>query len=313
MNILLPTTRYSHVAQYVCRDLAQAYKSLGHNAVVLKEPYDGGRYPKEAIAEFIRGFNPDVCIGFSHGRWAVSPFLPKNVRHVAWVWDTMDQWRLSGCIEHVLPEDKVYVVEDETIGAWIREGNIYTHGTIYPGYNHFIYYPVPRPPRPVITVLANRNQPQKEMPPRMFEVMSSRHEALIQKIGALVSAGLSVELWGRGWETSPYAPMWRGVVTPGKRLANVYRDSAVVLSIGLRAHPRILEAGACGAMVVASGPARDDPFPLDTFDTHEELVEACTKALAATPEERARYSHVASSRLLQSYTMVDRAMELLAE
>lgn len=85
-------------------------------------------------------------------------------------------------------------------------------------------------------------------------MMIARHVDRVKVADAVLSAGLPIAVYGRGWDAIPrFAAHHRGLLAPGPELRAMYQRSAVVLHINTRCnlHPRVLECAASGGFVLA--------------------------------------------------------------
>ena len=87
LRILFKTTIYSTYVQYSIRDLANAFRELGHDVFVEKEKEGAGcgvRY--DVVLENIVRFRPDIIFCIDHLRYEF-PVIPDRIPFVTWVQD----------------------------------------------------------------------------------------------------------------------------------------------------------------------------------------------------------------------------------
>jgi hypothetical protein len=89
LRIALMTSRYTTVLQFVTRDLAEAFESLGHRCQVLCEARAGEELVSHGVAQELLAFEPDFLFVIDHIRPEYQDLLPSGLPVVTWVLDEL--------------------------------------------------------------------------------------------------------------------------------------------------------------------------------------------------------------------------------
>ncbi|TVS06806.1 MAG: hypothetical protein EA423_05160 [Phycisphaerales bacterium] len=90
LRVLIPTTRYSTYIQHASNDLAEAFRSLGHEAEVVIEPDEYSTIEARGHLRAVEAFEPDLIVVINYPRWCVQQGVyPAEVPFVCWVQDAM--------------------------------------------------------------------------------------------------------------------------------------------------------------------------------------------------------------------------------
>ncbi|MEK7867222.1 MAG: hypothetical protein AAB434_11110, partial [Planctomycetota bacterium] len=90
-RVLLLTSRYTTVLQYVARDVAQAFASLGWRSQVVKETSGIGWFSPRSLARAIDEVRPDMVFTIDHVRPEYPIPIPAALPFVCWIQDPMPQ------------------------------------------------------------------------------------------------------------------------------------------------------------------------------------------------------------------------------
>lgn len=147
--------------------------------------------------------------------------------------------------------------------------------------------------------------------PRRVGFVGGANPAREAMLGELARRGLLDYVVGGPWRDARLAALCLAPNVPAERTAALYRESAIVLNVfrdrhhynraslpGLALNPRIVEALACGALVLSEprpGLARAVP-ELPTFRSEPEAA-ALIEHFLASPAERLRVQDVCAARL----------------
>lgn len=92
LNIVGFTNRYSTVVQHAMRDLASAFRRLGHDFEVVSQPDDFS--PGVDVAGALAARNRDLIVAINHLRFEYADVMPANVPYVGWIQDHVDHlWK----------------------------------------------------------------------------------------------------------------------------------------------------------------------------------------------------------------------------
>lgn len=89
LRVLIPTSRYSTFVQHSSRDIAGAFRGLGHKAQILIEPNDSCFLAAGAYLRAIRDFEPDLVLCINFPRDSLGDFVPRNLPWICWIQDQM--------------------------------------------------------------------------------------------------------------------------------------------------------------------------------------------------------------------------------
>jgi hypothetical protein len=89
LRVLIPTTRYSTFVRHAAEDLAAGLRSLGHEAVVLREPDDHSALTTLAHLRAVERVRPDLVVLINYAREHLGSALPASLPVVTWVQDAM--------------------------------------------------------------------------------------------------------------------------------------------------------------------------------------------------------------------------------
>jgi hypothetical protein len=116
LRVLLLTSVFTTVLQYVTRDMAAAFEELGHEALIVSEKDGTERMTAGRIAEQVVAFRPDLFFTIDHLRPEYLA-LPADVPFVCWIQDEMPQLSDPGLVARVGPRDLTYVV----VRSWVPQ------------------------------------------------------------------------------------------------------------------------------------------------------------------------------------------------
>ena len=88
-RVLLLTSRFTTVLQYVVRDLAEAFEARGWEVRILVEPSDRHRITLTGIVDTAVEFRPDLVAQISHLRHELKGAIPADVPFLAWLQDML--------------------------------------------------------------------------------------------------------------------------------------------------------------------------------------------------------------------------------
>lgn len=157
-------------------------------------------------------------------------------------------------------------------------------------------------------------------------LMVARHVDRVRVADRMLAAGIPVALYGRGWaEIERFAPYARGLVEPGDALRRMYQRHKVVLHINTRCnlHPRVLEAAAAGAFVLARSDGDWDFAPgsvgdylavgreLCVFEDGDDMIAKIRRAFA-DESWRQGFVQSARARVHRDHTYAQRAQRIVA-
>jgi hypothetical protein len=108
LRIALMTSRYTTVLQFVTRDLAEAFESLGHRCRVLCEARPGEELVSHGVAEDLLDFEPDFLFVIDHIRPEYQGLLPSGLPVITWVLDELPALKDPKLIAQLGPLDLTY-------------------------------------------------------------------------------------------------------------------------------------------------------------------------------------------------------------
>lgn len=156
-------------------------------------------------------------------------------------------------------------------------------------------------------------------------LLVARHVERTRVADEILSAGLPLRLYGRGWDRiERFAPHAHGEVAAGADLRAMYQRHKVVLHINTRCnlHPRVLEAAASGGFVLARSDGDFDwadggvhdaleiGRELCLFDDPADMLAKLRRALDDEPWRRA-FASAAHDRVHADHTYVQRARTIV--
>ncbi|GEM_PF-4207006 len=112
-RVLCVTSRFTTVLQYVARDVAQAFESLGCRTHTLKETSDIGWYTAHPLARTFDEFRPDLVLLIDHVRAEYPTWGFPPVPFICWIQDPMPQLFDAGLASKLGALDFTYAVVPE--------------------------------------------------------------------------------------------------------------------------------------------------------------------------------------------------------
>ena len=89
LRLAFVTSIYTDVLQYAAADLAEGFRTLGHDALVLHEATRGEELHLESVTARLGSFDADAVVMLDHTRAEVLAFFPPLLPVVCWVQDEM--------------------------------------------------------------------------------------------------------------------------------------------------------------------------------------------------------------------------------
>lgn len=168
----------------------------------------------------------------------------------------------------------------------------------------------------------------KERARLVDRVLAFDVERFVQRTQPLLWAremGLSVGVWGKGWERIPaLSSASRGAVAPGPDLRDLYRSARIHLQMNsdTNVHQRVFECLAAGGFLLAwAHPTDGRPGGLgehlaigrevETFSSRDEFERKVRRHLADPPLRQA-VSQAGRARVLAEHTLTKRAETILS-
>lgn len=93
VRMLLITSLFTTVLQYVTDDLAEAFRELGHETLVLREKDAGEGVDAVMVSRAVLSFNPDMVLCINHLRSEMSASIPADVPFICWIQDLMGHFQ----------------------------------------------------------------------------------------------------------------------------------------------------------------------------------------------------------------------------
>lgn len=109
LRVLIPTSRYSSVLQFVAKDLAEGFRSLGHEATVLIEKDQREWLNLPAWAETMERFGPDLVVLLDALRASVEPVIPDTMPSATWILDELPRLEEPSTIGKMSSSDLAFV------------------------------------------------------------------------------------------------------------------------------------------------------------------------------------------------------------
>ncbi len=377
-RILLITSRFTTVLQYVIRDLATAFESAGCDTEIVVETDDCQRFSGPALLRRIDAFRPDLAVQLSHIRPELAAFVPPQLPFASWIQDRLPNLFEKRFVSQLGANDLVFAMWEgmrrDCLAAGYPEVTLLSaaaNGSVYgaearerPEYACDVAFvsniSPPAPERncpglveraidiltsegigyrdpPFYRRLLDRIASEKGFPvpsdekerTRLVErVLAFDVERFVQRTQPLAWAremGLSVGVWGQGWDRIPeLASCARGPVAPGTDLRDLYRSARIHLHMNsdTNVHQRVFECLAAGGFLMAwAHPTDGEPWGLsghlapgrevETFRSRDDFREKVRAYLADDARRRA-VSAAGRARVLAEHTMERRAEAILA-
>lgn len=316
LRVMFATTRTTQVLQYATFGLARAFEALGHEVHVAIESNAMEHLDGHMLMKHYVEFLPDVFIVINHHR---NTWLHPDVTYVAWYQDLMPPLEKAEQL-NVRDNDQVYSAFAQLDPYLQACGVSTLYRQAFCVDSEVFHPPVEARRREAIVFVGSAYAPQVADGPRTREMRSELEQAVARgevfteqqvyemadRMGVdrnqafwalyhyvtrdfivhwmcemLPAAGIEVEVYGRYWDRDPLvAPFFRGEVSHGEALADLYRQSRY----SLVCHPfdlgsqRLVEVAACGCIpvvhdcrAIAEKPHWDDQCLY--FSTPNSLVE----------------------------------------
>ncbi len=143
-RILLVTSLFSTVVQYIIRDLAQAFSKLGADVHILKEKSGIERCDTRVVAEGVYNYHPHLLVIIDHLRPEYQGLLPANLPWVSWNQDPLPNLFDTNNISGLGGYDFSYTVSSVWLEQFRSLG--YSHMELLPfAANTDIYHPLEEP------------------------------------------------------------------------------------------------------------------------------------------------------------------------
>lgn len=107
-RILFITSIFTTVLQYAVRDLAEAFRDLGHETLVLCEKDAGESMDSLKVARGVLAFKPDLMFCIDHLRAEMSGSVPPQIPFLCWIQDLMPHLTDPALIRTLGPLDLNY-------------------------------------------------------------------------------------------------------------------------------------------------------------------------------------------------------------
>ncbi len=299
LRVLLITSRYTTVLQYVTRDLAAGFEQLGCKVQIESESSDTERLSDLSIARSVDEFKPHLLVQID-GLRPFFPVLPGHIPYVGWIQDRLPRFFRTEIPTQLSNRDYTFGFwpelnrelqsvgyrDVELLSSAVNDAVYHCHSVVREAFRSdlALVSNIRRPSNPhvetLVRVFAHQHgygwgDPEHyrellhfvetslkiEIPDSDREKFAHQlyvdYERTIQKlevIGWARAAGFDLKLYGRGWEAYPeLREHWRGVVTPGEELRDLYRSATAHLQINLdtNVHPRVFECLASGGLTLA--------------------------------------------------------------
>jgi hypothetical protein len=105
LRVAIATTLYSDVVQHAASDLAEAFRHLGHTALLLRERTPGQVTHYQTLTAQLAELRPDFVVLINHTRAEAARFHPRNVPYVTWIQDELPALKAPSLIAGLGPLD----------------------------------------------------------------------------------------------------------------------------------------------------------------------------------------------------------------
>ncbi len=121
LRALFVTSLYTDVLQYTAVDMAEAFRRLGHDSLVLREQTPGDQLHLGRVSQVMLEYRPDFVVLMSHTRAEATTSFPPGLPAVAWLQDELPASKDPDTIARLTSLDLVYccnaVVQRELLNA----------------------------------------------------------------------------------------------------------------------------------------------------------------------------------------------------
>ena len=286
LRVFIPASRLTTVMQYASRDLANAFRALGHEVLFMIETNDMEEFEPHIVLQEQFRFKPHLVVNINH---RANGWLHPEVFNLCWWQDPMPELRAAKPLAW-RERDLIYSYNKDLDELLFRTGvpHVRRQGFCV---DRSIFRPVQNRPRETKIVFIGSGVPASQLQKdaaeqQAFEEISARLEqgekitpALCHEIALAHQIDphfaywklfyfavrrntvrwlcrqkhIPVEIYGRYWEDDEIvAPLYRGEVPHGEGIAEIYRSAKYAFVC----HPfevqsqRLIEAAACGAIPV---------------------------------------------------------------
>ncbi|MBI4512461.1 MAG: glycosyltransferase [Deltaproteobacteria bacterium] len=110
LRVLFPTSRFTDVVQYCARDLAEGFRALGAETLIIKEESSTERMSALAVAEKIGSFRPDLVVLLDHLRPEKLSLIPSCIPVATWIQDDLPWLEDGDAIRQLGPLDFAFAL-----------------------------------------------------------------------------------------------------------------------------------------------------------------------------------------------------------
>ena len=180
-RVLLITSRFTTVLQYVVRDLDQAFRSLGCPTATVIEDRDCVWSIALTLRQKVAAFKPDLVVQLDHHRAELGTAIPSSIPYACWIQDRLPNLFDPRWIARLGPRDLSFAVLPGFLKDCLAAGYPEVHPLPFAG-NAFTYHPPekPPPPGPEIAFVSNLVVPK---PLRHYPGLIERAESLLRAEG----------------------------------------------------------------------------------------------------------------------------------
>lgn len=313
-RVLIQTTIFSTVLQYVSSDLSDAFTAQGCEVMLLKEAHTWHRPDRLALAVALADFKPDLVVQVDGVRQGNYPDLPRHVPFVGWAMDRLPRILNPEFAKAQSPKEIQFAMWPAMQQEMTELG--WNGVCVMPGAaNTSVYYPEPISGMSKLCDIAFVTNVPETSDPRG----KARIEDRVAEARRAISTGFDVRLYGLGWDRyEDLKPYWHGQVKQGEDLRCVYANARIVLHVNLdtNLHQRVFEAAACGSVVLVRR-LESDKSDFDLIMSEQECPryngDDMKKVVAdlAIPSVYLNHSLLGRARVLKEHTYDARARMIL--
>ncbi|MGN7611519.1 glycosyltransferase family protein [Magnetococcales bacterium HHB-1] len=324
LRIAIPTSRETSVMQYCAKHLADSFKRLGCEVLVILEEHETEKLSfMEHLKQMIH-FKPHVFFHINHLN---NSYLHPSVFNVTWWQDPMDAitnrkplpWRKRDLVYCIYPHydemlyetgaKKVYrqdfCVDTEIFASYIPPEE--RNKVVFVGGSHTPHLRGEDNEQQAIDMIKERFVKGIDITDEFLDEVAKATDmdkdyVILGPFGYVVrdtcvewlcelaeTCGFTVEIYGRFWESNPIvSPYFKGEVKHGKEVADIYNQSRYALSalsVGIKSQ-RLVEISACETIpVVYDARPMAEPFQFMDHMVMFKTKAQLKEALTRLPEK----------------------------